>query len=182
MKQYDNMQTVMKKQIEYCLILSKEFPLTHPRAGEETLFSLRMLAAILKFSCYHAKLHTIRGNYELWAKRFEKIAAGEAVLSVREWEGKPYRSKQREIARLTREDGIGIQKLDLMSVLFSGVRKIDYDFWDAYGKFVGLIRKLAANDGLTEEDWLEWFKEFDYSKPMAIIHFTPFRYEELIER
>ena len=160
-------------------MLSKVFPFGHPRAGEETLFQIRMLAAIKKVPCYHPKRHTIRGNYELWAKRFEKIAAGEAVLSVREWEGKPYRSKQREIARLTREDGIGIQKLDLMSVLFSGISRIECDFWHSYGNFVGLLMKLANNDGLTDEDWLEWFKEFDYSKPMAIIHFTPFRYEEL---
>lgn len=54
----------------------------------------------------YLKRHTIRANYEFWAKRFEKIAAGEAVLSIREWVGKPYGkgSTQREIALHPRKD------------------------------------------------------------------------------
>lgn len=35
---------------------------------------------------------------------------------------------------------------------------------------------LARNDGLTLEDWREWFRGYDLSKPMAVIHFTKFRY------
>lgn len=38
------------------------------------------------------------------------------------------------------------------------------------------IASHAANDGLSLSDWREWFKGYDLTKPMAIIHFTPFRY------
>ena len=35
---------------------------------------------------------------------------------------------------------------------------------------------LANNDGLTLRDWCAWFKDYDLSKPLAIIQFTKFRY------
>ncbi len=44
------------------------------------------------------------------------------------------------------------------------------------GMFGGIAHTLARNDGLSLEDWEAWFKDYDLSKPMAIIHFTPFRY------
>ena len=36
--------------------------------------------------------------------------------------------------------------------------------------------QLAKNDGLSLEEFKEWFKGYDLSQPMAIIHFTRFRY------
>lgn len=144
------------------------FPSTHPRAGKPTFFRDKLHAALTDNADYWNKPHTIRANYEFWRKRFEKIYAGEAVLSIREWVGKPYGkgSTQREIVRLTRKDGIGIQKL-----IFDKSRllpNVDY-------KPVG-VGRLAFNDGLSLEDWASWFKDYDLSKPMAIIHFTNFRY------
>ena len=44
-------------------------------------------------ACFLVKLHTIRANYPLWEKRIKDIQEGHAVLSVRQWSGKPYRSK-----------------------------------------------------------------------------------------
>ena len=123
------------------------------------------------------KLHTIRANYTLWAKRFEKIAAGDACLSVREWMGAPYRSKQVEIARLTIRDGIGIQKLRIKPFqqhLNSEVYLQPF-IYDETTMPVNEVT-LANNDGLSLEDWKEWFKNYDLSKPLAIIHFTKFRY------
>ena len=35
---------------------------------------------------------------------------------------------------------------------------------------------ISYNDGLTRWDWCDWFKNYDLSKPMAIIQFTKFRY------
>lgn len=153
----------------YVITLSKKFPATHKRHGEPTYFWERFSSP----SFTRPKLHTIRANFDLWYKRFEKIAAGEACLSVREWTGAPYRSKQKELARLTREDGIGIQKLQLevADKLFGKYHaRID----DGYGS--ASIIELATNDGLSLEDWKEWFKNYDLSKPLAIIHFTSFRY------
>jgi hypothetical protein len=147
----------MKK---YVLTVSHSFPKTHKRAGEPTNFPI----AIKKSE----KLHTIRGNYELWEKRFKQIEAGEACLSVRLWEGKPYNSKQFEICRLDKSHGIGVQKIEIgESLHFAST--ID-------GKKFGKTWEISKNDGLSLDDFEEWFKDYDLTKPMAIIHFTNFRY------
>lgn len=107
-----------------------------------------------------------RGNFPLWEKRIAQIQNGEAVLSVRQWTGKPYQSKQVEIARLTAEDGVGIQELKLTDL--SRPTTIN-------GQRIEL-NLLAKNDGLGFNDWFYWFEKYDLSKPLAIIHFTKFRY------
>lgn len=89
----------------YVIILSEKFPTTHTRKGQETDFRRLFLNG--------NKIHTIRANFPLWEKRIAQIQKGEAVLSIRQWTGKPYRSKQVEIARLSYEDGVGIQELRL---------------------------------------------------------------------
>ena len=165
----------MSKKKTYYLTLSKVFPSTHPKAGKPTLFRDKLNATITGNSNYQNKLHTIRSNYDLWAKRFQKIKAGEAVLSIREWVGKPYGkgSTQREIARLTNDDGIGIQKLEFP---FGTLNEAKIKDAERVGIFFRIAHTLAINDGLTPEDWEAWFKDNDLSKPMAIIHFTKFRY------
>lgn len=173
--------------ITYYLTLSQVFPSTHARAGEPTGFEASFRNAQMCAKCRerstgmcmqecvvgYLKRHTIRANYEFWAKRFEKIAAGEAVLSIRQWVGKPYGkgSTQREIARLTREDGIGLQRLDFPHGTLSTA-------WIDWGKrrLSCPLEGLANNDGLSLADWREWFISYDLSKPMAIIHFTKYRY------
>ena len=152
----------------HVLILSKIFPATHPRKGEPTGFREKFLAAIKQLKGEWWKLHTIRANYELWAKRIAEVQRGEAVLSVRMWSGRPYMSKQIEIARLTREDGIGIQGLGFINVW--GCDRYVVDCYDAP------LSQLAHNDGLPVDDWLDWFKGYDKSRKLAIIHFTKFRY------
>ena len=168
----------MKKMIEYVLILSKTFPATHPRKGEQTEFGLALkntldfwrhdLAPLDMLFC---KLHTIRANYLLWKKRFEKIERGEACLSIRQWEGKPRHSKTIEIARLTKEDGIGLQKLEFET---DAICPLYHPIID--GKPRCEAETLAANDGLCFVDWQCWFDQYDLSQPMAIIHFSKFRY------
>ena len=143
----------------YVITLSKYFPLTHMRAGIETHFKEKILCS--------EKIHTIRGNYELWEKRIKEVQEGRAVLSIRQWTGKPYRSKQVEIAMLTAENGIGIQRLDIFD--FMRPAKVDSS------QLVDLT-DLANNDGLSFSDWYYWFRLADVIKPMVIIHFTKFRY------
>ena len=122
------------------------------------------------------KLHTIRANYELWSKRFKQIDAGKAILSIRYWTGKPYRSKQMEICKLTKEDGIGIQKLELKLASYLPFY-IDVDRIDEDRREDDIhVRLLAHNDGLSLNDWQDLFRNYDLSKPLAIIHFTKFRY------
>lgn len=156
----------------YYLILSQEFPASHPKAGAPTYFITRLLRK--------NKLHTIRGNYDLWEKRFKKIAEGKACLSVRVWVGKPYGkgSTQQEIVRLTREDGIGLQKLSLNLIPDYRVQAVvDSDSFapDNYRTFVE-CDVLAYNDGLSLENWWDWFKGCDLTQPFAIIQFSSYRY------
>lgn len=152
----------------YVLTVSEKFPKTHPKSGEPTKFTL----SIKRYD----KIHTIRGNYDLWAKRFEKINSGEAVLSVRVWEGKPYNSKQREIFRYDYSRKIGIEKLNMGT--FDVGRDDNNDGFINFkvGKAIVSAHLLAQNDGLSYENFKNWFKGYDFSKPMAIIHFTEFRY------
>lgn len=168
------MRTSDKKSIRriktYVITLSKVFPAICRAAGQPTGFSEKTLSAIKKYKCNDIglKLHTIRANYMLWRKRFVEIDAGNAVLSVRQWMGKPYRSKQIEIARLTNTDGIGLQKLEIP---YNSLEIVVID------ESVSIdIRTLACNDGLNWEDWREWFVGYDLTNPMAVIHFTSFRY------
>ena len=144
--------------------MSQVFPSTHKRAGKPTGF---------RDNLRKSKLHTIRANYNFWRKRFEKIEQGRACLSVREWVGKPYAegSTQREIIRLTREDGIGIEKLwfDRANIYCPMIATDKFNFSQ-------VPLHIANNDGLDFDDWFEWFKGYDLTKPMAIIHFTNFRY------
>ncbi len=146
----------------YVLMLSKEFPATHPRKGEPTGF---------REAFRKNKLHTIRANYPLWKKRIAEVQRGEAVLSVRQWSGKPYCSKQETIATLTAQDGVGLQQLTELDTSA-------YCFYPCVRIEKRNIDKLlvAQNDGLSLEDWLDWFKAYDKTKNLAIIHFTPFRY------
>lgn len=172
----------------YVLTLSKVFPKTHKQAGKETLFKDKFLLGIgcidcqseqdlsgenistcnscIRACCY-PKIHTIRANYPLWMKRIKEVQNGRAVLSVRQWSGIPYRSKQVEIAHLSKDDGIGIQKLEFVDGKLGLPR-------------IGIVyqRKgeLAINDGLSFEDWVNWFNNYDLTRPLAIIHFTIFRY------
>lgn len=158
----------------YVITLSKVFPTTHPKAGIPTGFEHKLHAAINGWSDHaYLKLHTIRANYPLWAKRFEQIERGDACLSIRQWSGKPYASKQVEIARLTKEDGIGLQKFEV-SANYAGINNWQHFKIDDRGYMS--INDIPNNDGLSREDWIDWFKNYDLSKPMAIIHFTKFRY------
>lgn len=143
----------------YVLIVSQRFPAKHPRKGDLTMFIENILNG--------SKIHTIRNNYPLWKKRIDEVSAGKAVISIRVWSGLPYRSPQEEITTLTREHGVGVQKLTTKD----GHHEID-DFFrigEVYDVF-------AKNDGLSEIDFFEWFREVKLNTDLAIIHFTNFRY------
>lgn len=168
----------------YVLTLSQTFPVKHPKAGLPTYFKTKLENThVVEFDPNgksvpdgqpQLKRHTIRANYELWRKRFDKIERGEACLSIRQWTGKPYASKQIEIARLTKDDGIGLQKMEFLKYQegFTGD-----GIWIAGHTFPSHQREwIANNDGLTLRDWEAWFKDYDKTKPLAIIHFTKFRY------
>ena len=150
----------------YVITLSQNFPAMHKQAGKPTNFKEKFLRG--------EKIHTIRANYPLWEKRIKEVQDGRAVLSVRQWTGKPYRSKQVEITTLTAEDEIGVQTARIVAGIY--LKIIFGENFEHY--FVSEEERtlLAKNDGLSLEDWKEWFRSYDITKPMAIIHFTKFRY------
>ena len=154
----------------YVITLSSYFLANHKRAGEETHFKEKFLLG-QGLTDYDTpsmvKIHTIRANYPLWEKRIKEVQEGRARLSIRQWTGKPYHSKQVEIATLTAENGVGLQKLEFYNNTL-GLCHIGIVYQKKY--------ELAYYDGLSFEDWEEWFKGYDLSEPMAIIHFTKFRY------
>jgi len=161
----------------YVLTVSVKFPKTHKKSGQATYFTEQILG---KFPYdlpdnSPSKIHTIRANYPLWAKRISEIQNGKAILSIRYWSDKPYNSKQVEICQLDKNSGIGIQLLNLSDTMISGALKNhDVALTSLNG---GLsLSTIAKNDGLSLEDFKEWFKGYDLSQSMAIIHFTSFRY------
>lgn len=148
----------------YVITLSRNFLAGHPKAGEPTNFRDKFINK--------QKIHTIRGNYELWSKRIQDVQEGKAVLSIREWSGVPYRSLQTEIARLDAGSGVGIQRLEYNK----GVWFLETTEGTVWFRGTKGLRNLAKNAGLELEDWIEWFKKSDFTKPFAIIHFGPGRY------
>ena len=168
-----------KKLKVYVITLSKNYQVGHPKAEQPTFFKYKFLNMVFDYPCSvieandgpdivieDRKGHTIRKNFELWKKRIDEVIEGKAVLSVREWTGKPYNSPQVEIALLTAKDGVGIQKLEATPLGW---------FIDSYDSDV-TNEILAKNDGLSLEDFKAWFKNYKITEPMAIIHFTNFRY------
>lgn len=145
----------------FVLPVSKQFPKTHKRAGENTFFveNIKLL-----YSGESKKIHTLRSNYELWKRRSELINEGKAILSIRYWPERPYWSNQIEICKLTK---IGVEKLeDPTNLVYASIG----------GKAVNW-EEIARNDGLSFIDFCNWFKKRQ-TEPMAIIHFTDFRYEK----
>lgn len=151
--------------ITYVLTVSEFFPKTHNKASLPTGF----INAISK----KWKKHTIRGNYVLWLKRFKKINEGKAVLSVRYWSGKPYRSQQIESFVFDKTDNIGLEKIEFDTDK-DDVPCLKYPLIN--NNFQPSIYSVSENDGLSLQDFKEWFKNYDLNEPMAIIHFTSFRY------
>lgn len=155
----------MKKLKTYVITVSEKFPKTHPKKGEPTNFPLSIK--------HYDKVHTIRGNYPLWKKRFEQIDKGEAILSVRIWTGKPYQSKQAEIFKYDKTRGIGLEIVNHLDDLgFACIAKES-----SYHYTRTPTSELAKNDGLSLEDFKDWFGHNDLNnKQRVIIHFTDFRY------
>jgi hypothetical protein len=155
----------------FVLTVSRVFPATHKRKGEPTLFQSYILNTLINDPVHQKKSHTIRANYELWAKRIKEVQEGKAILSIRYWSGKPYNSKQVEICQLDKDSGIGVQEL---SFIENDIQRPG--IWGEKYVVLAKISEVAKNDGLSLDDFKDWFRKYDLSKPMAIIHLTKFRY------
>lgn len=167
------------------LILSSQFMKSHPRAGEPTHFAVKIFSALGKFhdklgnatraSSIVPKLHTILAGFKEWEAKIAKVNRGEAILRVVTWSGVPYRSPWVDVAVLTKDDGIGVQPLIFPEHFMLPVVCGESYPNPTWYKGIQCV-ELAKNDGLEFADFKAWFKGYDLSKPMAIIHFTKFRY------
>ena len=84
-------------------MVSRVFPSYHKNKGELTRFEQKIRDK--------NKIHTIRANYEKWKRKIDQIRNGEAVLSIREWQGVPYHSKQNYLFYYNQEDALEVSKL-----------------------------------------------------------------------
>lgn len=142
-------------------MISKVFLKGHEREGQSTDFIKKILD--------NKKIHTLRTNIKLWEKRFEKIEDGQACISLRYWEDKPYKSKQIEFKRLTKEDGVGLEIFITAPSIAPLIVNTTKDVTTRSPLFL-----IAKNDGLFQEDFISFFK--NKRTNLVIIHFTNFRY------
>lgn len=152
--------TAEKKKVAI-LTLSQQYQKGHPKVGQPTEFVEKLKAGV--------KLHTIRSNYDLWAKRAEQINSGKMELSIRVWSGKPYRSLQIEVARLTK---LGVQRVCITRMGAEHEPAVEIDGH--------LIERGAAilskHDGLSYWDWHDWFLKSTIQFEGVILQFTDMRY------
>jgi hypothetical protein len=106
----------------------------------------------------------------LWEKRIKEVQEGKAYLSIRKWTGLPYRSPQEELFKFDKSHGVGIEKLQLSQF---GAHFNGYFVSTVYD----IYKRLALNDGLSVDDFCEWFYGLE-GQDLAIIHFTDFRYNQ----
>lgn len=156
--------------------LTKKFFDAHPTlAGKPTGFADMVRNG--------TKIHTCRQNYEYWKTKVDALKAANGTLCIREWSGRPYRSKQDTIIEIP-ASVVGVERL----VLTKGKHHVEpyrhtitYHRATVEGKEVN-IAELARNDGFDNAiDYTDFFKPlFEDAKDgvieMAIIHFTPYRY------
>lgn len=154
-----------KKKKTFVLTVSKKFMAKHVKAGERTGFKDLIKEGV--------KIHTIReGTY--WEDVVRQVNAGYAILSVREWIGIPYASKQVEICQF---DKLGWQDVAMYNTPTDDGTKDCVMFIDAKKITDKSIReKVAANDGLKYPDFVNWFNLGLNVFKGGIIHFTDFRY------
>lgn len=165
------------------LMLSKNFPKSTIHAGKPTKFHEKLINQ-LDYQRNHSlpspvkpmKKHTIRSNYDMWVHNIEKINAGGYVLSVREWEGKPYRSKQVEIANFNGQGKytIGYERITMNFNPITKELKCVIN-----GKPFKDIESLAMNDGMTVAEFKDWFFGQGMDRKLftgIIIHFSDMRY------
>lgn len=138
------------------LLISPTFFKGHINAGEKTGFVEKIASG--------QKIHTIRANAKYWLDKAALVNSGNAVLSLRQWEGVPYHSHPVEFAQLS--------KLNIQLINFR-----DGDIRQPYvnGQPISLA-SLSAHDGLTEEQLISWFRCYNLRETMAIIHFTENNY------
>lgn len=148
------------------VLLSKVFFDGHTHAGQPTNFAQSV-------KCGNKK-HTVRSNYPYWKKKIAALREQGGSLCIRQWEDKPYRSKQEAILEVPATI-VDVQKVVITQSSINSLLPVNVD-----GREVP-ISEIAKNDGLSSTDFVEFFKPIlkalgEDALTFAIIHFTTFRY------
>jgi len=146
----------------YVITMMVKFPTQAPYIAKTTGFKKKILSG--------EKKHTIRQNYEFWKKRIDEVNAGKAILSVRQWSGKPYNSKQTEIKKF-KQGEVGYQRITATGGADDiGINTGDGFYMLSYKR----ILTVAKNDGVP----INLFRKFFSGGVLdgVIIHFTKLRY------
>ena len=135
----------------YVLMLSKYYPEWHSCKGNKTHFYDKVMAGV--------KLNTYRVCSENWKNKAFEVYNENAVISVRQWSGKPYASKQIELFKLghnTKFNFCVIKKNDEYADKFTiSTTKVLDDIPEISA--LTDCERLAREDGLTERQFCEWF-------------------------
>jgi len=147
----------------YVITMMVKFPTQAPYAAKTTGFKKKILSG--------EKKHTIRQNYEFWKKRIDEVNAGKAILSVRQWSGKPYNSKQTEIKQF-KQGEVSYQRITATG----GASDIGINTGDGFYMLSNKrILTVAKNDGVP----IDLFRKFFAGGVLdgIIIHFTNLVYK-----
>lgn len=147
---------------------SRNFPVTHPKAGQPTHFVEKIYKGLYIMKCVPNELVDTYNfdimNDDAVVPKIHTIRAGKSrkvgeKFSPRVWTGKPYASKQLEIApemewKTVLDFDIEIKK-DYITVLID--RQLFYEERGVFCTQVGALTALAKNDGLGLDDFKAWF-------------------------
>ena len=155
-----------KKIKTYVITMMVKFPKQGIIVAKPTGFKQKILSG--------EKKHTIRQNYKFWKKRIDEINAGNAILSVRQWSGLPYRSEQRIIKSFSKGQ-VGYERI----IMFDNATELAINTESEKG-YVYLsdsgIRRVAKNDGVPIDLFRKFFKNGVLDG--IIIHFSKLRYSK----
>jgi len=151
------------------ITFSRQFPVTHPKAGKETNFVEQILNSInidYRDAEYVKQLEELNPQlnrhlvFDFWTtlntkienKKGHTIRAGQRfealeIFTPRVWSAKPYGSKQIIIAPEMQIAKTFTFEMDYDKIL---VQKKWLDFFE--------INAVSKNDGLEYQDFLDWFK------------------------
>ncbi|MEK6879094.1 MAG: hypothetical protein AABY22_05770 [Nanoarchaeota archaeon] len=151
-------KTVKKK--TFVITVSKTFMRNHPKKGELTNFKKKVLSK--------SKIHTMRSNFKYWKSVIDKVNSGEAILSVRQWAGRPYHKDENGVGQveITQFTKLGFQKVKYSRDQFITIDKKKFTDEEQ-------LKEIALNDGLTPDEFRGWFPK---TFTGIVIHFTEFKY------
>lgn len=140
------------------LIIDKFFPEWHSRSGQPTHFGSKITGL-----SNHVKIHEISADYSGWMKIIEEVNAGKAKMTICYREIRNMEMCDTKIRSLS---NLKMQIGQFLSPVSAGMKVED--------KIIP-IAVLAKNQGLSETDFLEWYKYYA-DKTVGIMHFTDFEY------